>query len=107
MWQDLLKVTQILPKPNPKSSSLAKKDINWDFLPEFRPFRIPRLLLERVYIFEIEKKIASESFYATTKSGRDSYLYNITNYIYFSLFSLCFSSMYVRFATIFVSCVLT
>ena len=48
MWQDLLKVTQILPKPNPKSSSLAKKDINWDFLPEFRPFRIPRLLLERV-----------------------------------------------------------
>ena len=30
MWQDLLKVTQILPKPNPKSSSLAKKDINWD-----------------------------------------------------------------------------
>ena len=44
MWQDLLKVTQILPKPNPKSSSLAKKDINWDFLPEFRPFRIPRLL---------------------------------------------------------------
>ena len=48
MWQDLLKVTQILPKPNSKSSSLAKKDINWDFLPEFRPFRIPRLLLERV-----------------------------------------------------------
>ena len=51
MWQDLPEVTQILPTPNRKSGSVAKKGINWDFLPEFSPFRISRLLLERVSLF--------------------------------------------------------
>ena len=53
IWQNLLEVKQILPILNPKSCSLAKKDINWDFLPEFRPFRISPLLLERVSVSSV------------------------------------------------------
>ena len=48
MMKSLAKYDTNFAKTNPKGSSLAKKDINWDFLPEFRPFTISRLLLEDV-----------------------------------------------------------
>ena len=38
MWQNLLKVTQILSKPNPKSSSLAKKGHKLGLFSRISPF---------------------------------------------------------------------